>query len=556
MANDLNTLADQLLDNADPKLRRDAAKQMGALRDANAIAYLVQAYTSDPDKSVRKAAEEALRIYRQMEQGSAPAPSGGDIVLPAGLTEDKLLQLRKYLIVGLVVTVVLNVGLLLVRSIRQLSANQPLPEPVQDFPTPRDDLVARFQVRLSDMDSGGKALRVLLTTLKSQVSANFSPGCQPPPDTVVAVIPLARVDINTYPDLGRTHEQINIAAEKYVRVRNEYLALCENKDLKRVQDRLAQSGGADALIQQLDEALNKDLNAARALLDRAIKFPEPTVALTATPTEPPTLTPLPTVTPLPPVTPGGPSTGGTPGATTEPGGPPPTVPGLQSAGLSGLQKFRYSVTYTYTGMLNNQEINGTLRGTITYQGEPLIAQYEINITEQLPNRNVPSVLQALNVVPATMFAAGNSTYTVANAALYTTGSAVPRGARCTAFRLTQNLQTAVNAVAFVPVFTLTQEQAAGLKAEGEVDGLQQYSMPLAPQTANNVTTSGKRVLYYSPTQKSITRAVDQLEATVKIGTVDVKVQVIGDYRLLETGERVVLNPNTIIPIDCRNLRPR
>src|SRR5258707_11799187 len=70
--NELDQLLDQL-SSEDVRARRSAVRQLGELRRPEAIADLVNVYMKDPDSNVRKAAGDALRVFRQMEQG----PSGG-----------------------------------------------------------------------------------------------------------------------------------------------------------------------------------------------------------------------------------------------------------------------------------------------------------------------------------------------------------------------------------------------------------------------------------------------------------------------------------------------
>src|SRR5258708_33128268 len=79
----LDRLLDQLFDE-DARTRRKAAQELGKLGNPEAIADLVNVYNKDADAGVRKAAGDALRTYRQIEQrmlnkGDAPESSGPNL---------------------------------------------------------------------------------------------------------------------------------------------------------------------------------------------------------------------------------------------------------------------------------------------------------------------------------------------------------------------------------------------------------------------------------------------------------------------------------------------
>lgn len=55
--------------------RRQAAKKLGELRDPSAIEALVNTYRDqNEDESVRRAAQNALRLYRRLQQERAAPP--------------------------------------------------------------------------------------------------------------------------------------------------------------------------------------------------------------------------------------------------------------------------------------------------------------------------------------------------------------------------------------------------------------------------------------------------------------------------------------------------
>lgn len=161
--NELNQLADQLLDGASSRIRRDAAVTMGERRDPMAIAFLVQSYNQEQDKSVRKAVREALLVYRRMEREAGSAPqkaAGGSGGIPARL----LNTVRRLLVILLVVLIAGNLIVLGMRAV-STAMNQPTPTPVQTAPDPREALVAQLQARADAIDTEARTLRPLFTTL-------------------------------------------------------------------------------------------------------------------------------------------------------------------------------------------------------------------------------------------------------------------------------------------------------------------------------------------------------------------------------------------------------
>src|SRR2546430_5573 len=145
------TELDQLftqLSSEDAKARRSAAQRLGQLKQPEAISRLANVYTNDEDETVRKAAADALRTFRRMEQSD-------DEEVKTGLSSDTLLRIRTILLITLALTVFANVGLLVSRLLPQPGNDQP----TQTAITPRDELVKAFSKRIGDARADTTLLR-------------------------------------------------------------------------------------------------------------------------------------------------------------------------------------------------------------------------------------------------------------------------------------------------------------------------------------------------------------------------------------------------------------
>lgn len=566
---ELTTLVDQLLDAEDPKVRRDAARRMGELRNPSAITYLVQAYTGDSDQAVRKAAERALLTYRRMEQQRAGAQSGSKETITIGnvtLTADQLSLFRRILTVVLVVTVVGNVALFAVRAIKTLASQQS--GPVQTVATPRDELVNRLQIRIDTLKTEAPPIRKKFTNFQAELEGlNRVPKCETLEATAVRVGALAEIDGKTYPDIGEANAPLVIAEQKYLEVRGDYESWCKITDLNTLKGQVAsRPGGAVFLVNKLDEAVTKDLSNAQALLDRAIRSPAPTVGPSVTPT--PTITPTSseTPTPAPTETPGPTPTPGE--ATTEPPTPEsvqataaPTVAPTQvavapqppedfNAGFPVLARYQVDTSFRYSSVyINNQPFSGSVRVVASYQGSPLLGDFLVTLNETPPEPNFPSVLRSFTLVPELFFVPGTRNYTVLNNNLYTIGSGTRRP--CEITRINRELQTAIGQLAAYDTGQFDAEQRAKLQYIGEENGLQHWVLPVDRPLENNATQSGKIDIYYSPSERLVRRFVYTLVLTLKFTSTEVKVDISGESRLLNIGDDVTLPTADKLPLACR-----
>src|SRR5260221_12113623 len=162
---DKKAQSDQLLNelyDEKPQTRSKAAAELGRLRDISAIADLAQVYEKDPDKNVRKAAADALRIFRTMEQQSFSDES--DEGFSGGGSSTLLTRLRVVLVITLILSVLVNVGVVASRLIKLLPNNIVTPEPTT--PSVRQDLEAALNKRLGDARNDATKLRSTWTALQ------------------------------------------------------------------------------------------------------------------------------------------------------------------------------------------------------------------------------------------------------------------------------------------------------------------------------------------------------------------------------------------------------
>ncbi|MCC7210089.1 MAG: HEAT repeat domain-containing protein [Anaerolineae bacterium] len=540
--NELNQLADQLLDGASPRIRRDAAEKLGQRRDPMAIAFLVQSHNQEQDKSVRKAVREALLVYRQMERdaggGPATAASAGGGI-PAGL----LGTVRRLLTILLVVLIVGNVVVLGMRAV-STAMNQPTPTPVQTAPDPRDTLVAQLQARANAIDTEARTLRPLFTTFQVEIEAlGEKPRCSALGASDMAITGMADVNRVTYPDLGPVSDQLDAAAQKLLDLRARYQELCALPDFDAVSRRAQELGGPAALVQALDAALSGEFGAGRNLLVQAIEQPAATVGPTFTASPPPTVegaqtaiaqatiaataagptaeagTPQPTPSPEP---------SATPSPTVTPS-PTPTPRPFAFAGLklADLSRFRARFDMRYSGLTAaKDEFRGSAQVILTFQQNPPLGQLDLSVREA-----EPSIIEQEGVLPANLYAPGNTTISLIDGVYYVEGNLLSPGVACRATRAPADAAALFQSPAFeahlVPAAAglgITDLNQAGLSFVSSSGNQDTYRAENESATEDNVvtrttleavidTTTGRLVRYLFTLERDVPSIVVRQEIT-------------------------------------------
>src|SRR5262245_53463010 len=220
---DASSRLDQLLNelyDEQPQTRHKAASELAQLGNPGAIPDLAQVYQKDPDKGVRKAAADALRVFRRMEQEalfddmSDSPPSAGSGTL--------LRRLRLLLVVILIITVLGNVGIFVSRTIGSL----PTPEPLTA--SQRQDLVDSLTKRLADARTDATKLRSTWAILQGLQPRWIEEECKEPDKkfTGVAAQNMAAIDTVWYPDLASASDKLNSAISQLAKLRDLYQSLC------------------------------------------------------------------------------------------------------------------------------------------------------------------------------------------------------------------------------------------------------------------------------------------------------------------------------------------
>ncbi len=344
---ELDQLIDQLTFEPDAKQRAKIVRRLGDLRRPEVIGQLASVYKTDEDESVRKAAGDALRIFRRMEQESAPADDDSST---GGLSDKWLLRIRNILIVTLGLTLLGNAALFVSRIVPPPATPIPTAQPE---PTDREQLVTAYTARIKDARAEAGVLRQVFLNFQTmgfqalQLQDNKT-QCDALPNSKVTKAEMADIDRVYYPDLADANDKINIAAQDLTGLRAEYVEFCGMKDSKTFSDLLAQRRGAPALVKRVDDVINKDLADADAALRKAVNSPLPTMTQTPTPTA--TDTPTATLTPTPTATF---TATALPTATfTITPTPSPTVP---------TATFTASATFTRTPTLSTRRVTPTRR---------------------------------------------------------------------------------------------------------------------------------------------------------------------------------------------------
>jgi len=296
---EIDQLIDQLTFEPDAKQRIKIVKRLGDLRQPEAIGQLASVYKSDENESVRKAAGDALRIFRRMAMDEAPADDENGA---GGLSDKWLRRIRNILVVTLGLTLLGNAALFVSRILPPPATPIPTAQPA---PTDRDFLVTTYTARIKDARTEASALRQVFLNFQTmgfqalQIQDNKT-QCDALPNSKVVKADIADIDRVYYPDLADTNDKINIAAQDLTGLRTEYIELCGTKDAKAFNDLITQRQGAPALVKRVDDVINKDISDAEVALRKAVNSPLPTITQTPTPTD--TATPTMTITPTPTAT--------------------------------------------------------------------------------------------------------------------------------------------------------------------------------------------------------------------------------------------------------------
>jgi hypothetical protein len=265
----LETLLGQLRD-GDKKKRIKACKELAKLGNPRAIVELVKVYQDDYEEpEVKQAAEDALRVFAEMEQGGSRRKGGGSCVL-RGLSS--LLALTLLLLIA--GNVFLRMG----------SANE------DTTPTPNGTEVALRNATLSPRD-------VLLNRLTSEVMlpglndinslrAEWSAGAGNLPCTAqpsrISSVPFSAVDRNAYADIATIVDNMGKALAEIALVTHSWDTACatpEKGTAEQVGIALEKLKTAETLLTQAANDL---------MVAQSIPTPEPSPL-------PPT--PVPTIDP-------------------------------------------------------------------------------------------------------------------------------------------------------------------------------------------------------------------------------------------------------------------
>jgi hypothetical protein len=417
--------------------RRQAAKRLGDLRDPAAIDALVNAYLDEnEDESVRRAAEQALRIYRRIQQERAAAENP----LAAALEEapKSPQRLLKPLAISLAVLIALNLLLVIIRGLSgarpiELIAVQPTPV----LATSRAALIIEAQNYLDALSAEVTAFRQPLLDLQANVEVlRRLPRCGNLPESRVAPRALLPEDARTQPDLASIFDTLNAVLSRFRALRALHAEICAQTDLAVIDQRLQPEGGPAGLVAQLDTLLNSQIGAARLALEAARAItPTPPVTLAAN--APPTPTPLPpTPTPL---TPDATAPFGAPIITEAPPFMPtaavvmPTVPPIANITYQGVRlaertRFRYRLTADYEAITpQNRTARGALSLRVLAENSPTpMGRFEIGL------RDDPEVGAFRDWLPERFYQQGNAFYTALNGVFYHTGVGLPPQTLCAA----------------------------------------------------------------------------------------------------------------------------
>lgn len=410
--------------------RRQAAKKLGELRDPSVIEALVNTYRDqDEDESVRRAAQNALRLYRRLQQERAAPPDQ-----PAAPNFSRLI---KPLTFSLGALIALNVVLLIVRlvigAIGDLTAAQPVPISAASRP----ELIGELESYLSALQGEVAALRQPLVELQVIVNdLRRVPDCDSLPQSQLTARRLRDDDARPNADLVPILETLNAARERLFALRTVYNEVCTLTSLAAVDQRLQPEGGAAGLVTQLDGLLNQTLASARRALEIARAAPPPTLPPTLSPPTVPVVPPSPTPAPFQQ---GELQLGALP---TEPSllptlailseAPPINAPRVDinygGVRLKDRTRYRYRLAIDYAAALPpDQLLRGGLALQVTAENSPTpTGRYVISLLDY------PQIGAFADWLPPPFYRQGNAFYTALNGVFYHIGAGLPSQAQCVA----------------------------------------------------------------------------------------------------------------------------
>jgi len=437
--NERDILIAQLSNSQNVAERRRAAKRLGELRDPAAIDALVNAYLDEnEDESVRRAAEQALRIFRRMQQAR---DAKSELPEPP----KAFARLRKPLAISLGVLVALNVLVILIRALSSTPPTELIAaQPTLVLATSRAALIAEAQNYLVALNDEVAAFRQPLLDFQASVDAGGLLRCLELSMSQLAPRALLFDDAHTQPDLASIFETLNAALEKFRALRAKYIELCRQQDLEALRQRLQPEGGAAGLAAQLDALLNGEISAARFALEAARLVTVTPVPPTPTASSPAQATPAPidatsgasaliTSTLPDPI-------GSAPIAAIEAPLGAPTVTAIpfaalpiadinyQGVRLAERMRFRYRLAVEYEAITPQGDVlRGALALRVTAENSaPPIGRYEISL------RDAPEVSAFRDWLPDPFYRQGSAFYTALNGVFYHTGAGLPPQTLCAA----------------------------------------------------------------------------------------------------------------------------
>lgn len=565
---DINRLADQLMEDPDPKIKRAAAKKLGELGDPNAISALVQGYHANFDPQVQRAISDALKVYRRMEQAENP-PEGEEAASPEkkGPSAEQLKRLRRLLVIGFVVMLVGNIGLVAVRALRTITNKPPV------VITSRAELQSFYEFQVDTLGKEYKDLRPRFQTLETELAQNSAPPkglsiCDKKPvvdDTKVATREMSADDSAVHVDLVKVAQKVNLAAQKFLDVRQQYMTLCGLDDFGKRKDEAQKVGGAKALVSRLDEVNNVYLSDGRNELTKVKQNPfststpvpptatfTPTITLTptdtATPTNTPTATNTPTNTltftpgpsPTVPAATAAPTAAATEAVTSVP------IPDLTKIGLTSLKRFNYQLKYNYQAVSGSSVVSASLQITVTHQGSPLRGKYDFELRDT-QSKDFQGVLK--KIVGDTLYPAGGTsiTYTAIDTTMY----ALVLPNKCTASAVANSAnRTLINTALINQVDSVVDKTAlAKVKFTRSEGQLKVYTLTLETTLTDGTKLSTSTDISYSPGENLIKRYKVAGTMTRKESP-DVRINFTEEFSLLFINDDVPVSSITR-PAQCK-----
>jgi len=571
----IDRLSDQLMDDPDPKIKRDAAKKLGEMRDPNAISALVQAYNSNFDPPVQKAIRDALMVYRRMEADVRPpeegeTPEAEETPKTGGLlgrmSGAGLKRVRNILLIGLVVALLGNLGLIAVRALRTLTTNTE-PQTI----TERKILEDFYQFQVDTIGKEASDLYPNFTTFQTEIEQSKAPPkglsiCDrnpKVPETKVATRELSKKDSEVHVDMVKVAQKVNLAATKFLELRQQFATLCGIDDYGKRKDETQKMGGAASLVTRLGEVNSVYLVDAKNELNKAIKNPYQTpTPVPPTATNTPSITPTPTDTLTPTITPTatmtftpGPSpTGAQPtaaatSAATQKATEVPTssvpIPDLTRIGLSSLKSFDYQYNISLQATIGDQLFVSSWKLAVKHQASPLKGQYTFDLQEP-KNKSGQGLLKTF--VPEGLYPPSgvSISYTALNGLVYAftpPNKCVPSDARTSSNRALINTGITTNVDTIMDAATLAKVQF--VRQEGS---FQLYSITVDETLDNGGKGTAKVDIFYLPDDKLVHRIHKTITLTLpqKDGST-ITVNETEDFTLNAVNDAVQINQITIPP---------